>query len=358
MTILLLVAGITYEIQGEGFFRFESEDGIVYSRTANLHAANGYLVNEDGLRISPPVRVTPEWRIEKDGRVVCGKKTVGELVLAKLNGAKAVLGNAGCEGFGTIILRASSLNTPISIQSTPITSSESAGTKITVRPLSEINGPEITLGQVADITANELLKSRLENVSLGDAPKVGETRLITQTTILGALRAAHIDSKAFTVSVPTKALVHRASHKITGAELEQFARDWIAKNIPAAAALTLTTQAFERNIPEGELSLKVTNHRELGTAVIVTVEATVNATRVFATQLVFNASVADGKSEGAVKAGQTVRVVLLSNGVTVETTGKTQSSGVVGGNITVLIEDTKATVIGTLRADGIVEVKL
>src|SRR5438876_267538 len=111
MTILLLATGITYEIQGEGFFRFESEDGIVYSRTAKLHAANGYLVNEDGLRISPPVRVTPDWRIEKNGRVLCGKKTVGELVLAKLTGAKPILGNAGNEGFGTINAKPSSLST-------------------------------------------------------------------------------------------------------------------------------------------------------------------------------------------------------------------------------------------------------
>lgn len=347
ITLLIAITGANvYCVEGEGYLRFESDNKIVYARTASLAVDNGYLVNERGMRITPPVRIAGEdWRITADGRVVCSGRTISEIVLAKfarpLQGTGPIylstdnpkLGEPGANGFGRIV---------------PVEGALSSA-YVNVRQSTDVDTNTIVLGQISECSEN------LSRIPLGEAPAPGSARIITAVTIQSALRSARIEPASVEITVPQKATVRRAARTLTKEQIEAFAREWLAENLPSAANAKLGTVPAERTIPTGDFALRVGSHKELQDALIVTVEGVSEGKRLFQTQLVFNTA-ASAKAAVSLRIGQTVQIVLVSNAVTVEAIGKVQR--VAGEQVTVLIEETKATLTGTLRNDGIVEVKL
>lgn len=329
----MILTAQVYEIQGVGEFRFENAGQIVYSARASLEIQNGFIVNEKGYRLSPPVRVAGQWSITPDGKIVCEGRTAGEVVLARLQDGRRLIGAPAQEGFGKIRRAA-------------------ANARIRIRPVSEVATDMVTLGQIGEISGIG------SDLVVCESPKVGEDRLITKLTIASCLRAAKLDPASVSIEVPENSIVRRSTNTIKAQDIESFARNWIAQQLPEAGELSLVTKIVEKEIPSGECVLQVTSHRELASAVILSIEGKAGKKTLFGTQLVFNRGPVGAKlSSAGPKIGQNVRILLLSNGVSVEAVGKIQKIEP-GGSVSVVVEETKASLVGILRPDGIVEVKL
>ncbi|MCH8274234.1 MAG: flagella basal body P-ring formation protein FlgA [Armatimonadetes bacterium] len=368
----------TYEIQGDGYFRLERNDEIVYVQDGAFNVKDGLLLHRTGWPLTPPIRVpkgATDVSIAPDGFVTAtipsGRKTISQIVLAKfspgsglvkhdgvwLAPAKPRLGNPGDAGFGVVALlgeqrRVDRFQRDTWVAPQAQLSRATGETLVSVRSLTEVTKSTIRLDDIAGITGP--LASTLKNVDLGPAPRIGADRVVTAVTVQSALRSAGITQKGVRIAVPDRAVVRRASRVVMPAEVEAFAKAWIEANIAEIGPVTLNTRLTERRIVAGDLTMRVTGKRDTGKSLILTIEGTVGGDRQFLKQVVFNKTAAAALT---VKPGQRVRVVIRSNGVVVETFGKVRSVGA-GGQVTVSIEDSKAVLSGFLQPDGSVEVKI
>jgi hypothetical protein len=358
MTLILAtaLAGQAYEVRGEGYFRLERAGEIVYTASGTFHMAGGLLTHESGLPVSPPVRLpSDEFTISSDGRVICNGRTIGELVLARFEErvrkpgvfkatGKPRIGGAGESGFG-FIQQASNMG------------AEANATCTIVMPETvEVAATTVTIGDIAKVSGG--LAERVRNIKLCELPRAGEERLITRVTLTSSIRDAGLDPSRVAITMPVRVIVRRISSVVEPNLIEKVAREWLAANMPDNAALPLATQITQKSVPAGELELKITSSRDLKSAILLTYEGSIGGRQVLAGQLVFNKGAAPASSTpGSLRVGQSVRVLLMSNGVTVEAQGRIVTIGA-DASATVMIEETKATLIGAIRADGVVEVKL
>ena len=345
-----------YGIDGPGYFRFERGDQIIYSRNGSFKVEKGLLVNGSGLSISPPVHVpggTTDLRIAPNGFVIAqtlnGIKTVSRILLATFSEGALRLGHPGESGFGLIAESSTGTNAQKPVNTLPIT--------IRIRELTVISGHIFTVGEVAAVEGPVALATRIKGIEIGPTPKAGSDRLITAVTIQSALRSAGIDLTRISITASARNLVRRATRVMPPSEITAFAQDWIRIYYPGFGAVTPVTQPRSRTIADGELEFRVTSHRDTGASIVISIEATVSGERQFLTQIVLNKG-AGGGGGVLVKANQIVRVKLISNGVVVEAEGRTRSKASAGESVTVYIAETKATLVGILTADGIVEVRL
>ncbi len=362
----------TLSVDGNGAFRLEDKDRVVYVREGNFTVREGLIVHASGLPLTPPIRLqgcdVDSVRFNPDGTVLARKagtyQAIGRLVLADLSGVSVTeqgevliasgsprIGAPGSNGFGRIQTAA-----PQKEVETQTSKQEGFEYGFVLYPEIEVNGPEIRLKDVARIVAEPARAAALGNLLIGPAPAIASVRAVTPVTIQGVLRAAGFDLSAVWFDGAARCEVRRKSRVVTAAEIQQFGVSW-AKQTLANSDWTPTSPTRDFIAADGELEFRVLGTRELSDTVVLSVEARVGGERQFSTQVILKkSSTPSGPALPEIKVNQTVRVTIVSNGVSVTTTGRVR--GVSGNQITVYVEETKATLVGTLQPDGTVEVQL
>lgn len=352
-TVLL---SLPVRVDGEGYLRFVREGRIVYASSATLAVNQGALCAKD-LPVTPTIRIPANAvRLEVDlsGNVyaVAGaKKTAcGRFVLAKLettptsdrgflvSACRAVIGNPGEGTFGVI---RSSLEG---------SAAPSGSTKVAVRAVSEVEGDQVVLGDIADINADEASSQALKVLPIGPAPAIGVDTPILASRIQGLLKRAGFEAE---IEVPQGAVVRRKAQLIKSDDFVSVAIRAAQQKLGAELPLTASesTQGDFR-APLGQVELKAESTTSSGTTMSVTVGVYVEGRRVNSRTVSLKVD-----ASAQVKAGATVKIVMKSAGVTVEVGGRARTGGMVGQKVTVLT-DTGSVLTGVVIGADRIEVKL
>jgi hypothetical protein len=364
--LLFLSTSWSLHIEGEGYFRLESAEGIVYVREGNFTVRGGLLVHESGYPLTPPIRVAGDVEdslsFTPDGKVIArfdnGNKAIGAIVLARFDSPissnaggiirttqRPRLGEPGERGFGVVRFDRA-------------TASLDKGELLYGFVLNEeveLSGAEVRIGDVARVVADEPRADAISRMVIGPAPAPGSFRVVTPITIQGVLRAAGFDLRGVWFDGAERCTVKRKSRIVPAAEVEGFATKWAEENLPTIGKLSPRGLKRDFVAAEGEIEYLVLASRELSDTVVLSLEARVGDERQFSTQVVLE----KGKTVAnapTVRIGQTVRVTIVSNGISVTTSGRVKT--VSGNLVTVYIEETRATVTGEIQEDGTVEVRL
>lgn len=364
----------SYEVVGEGYIRLQSGEDFAYLRGGNFITKDGAVVHTSGWRLTPPVYVPQDATsvyVLANGHVKAstpaGEKAIGLLTLAlfpsgtkfqERNGLmftneKPKFAIPSTNGSGSIrkVIEIKTHATENKNRVVPNTGKP----RIELDSTIEVRSTVLTLNDIAKISAEGNWKMRLEKVSLGASPKVGSDRVCTLITLHSALRASGIDVNAVDIHMPERVVIKRASRILSAQELERYALEQLQEKGLSANEYQLQTNVSERRIADGDVVFKTLYFKGSDTNIVMTIAGSVQNERQFTQQLVFvKNSVAN---LNALKTGQVVPVVLVSNAITVTTQGVIRSISS-DGTITVLINETKAILTGTYKQDGTVEVKL
>jgi flagella basal body P-ring formation protein FlgA len=148
---------------------------------------------------------------------------------------------------------------------------------------STVRGPEIRLGDIADIQGKNVnLSERLRTISVARAPLPGLTRTLDVSYLKARLRMAQVDLALLVLDVPPVVSVTTASHQIAGSELVTAVREAILTARPEDAG-RLSVHATGAPpmavvVPAGNLELRVRTRppAELNGTVSATVDAWVD----------------------------------------------------------------------------------
>lgn len=153
---------------------------------------------------------------------------------------------------------------------------------VSLRAESTVRGPEIRLGDVADIQGvDPALTELLRGIEIGRAPLPGLTRALDFPYLKARLRFQKIDPSTLMWDVPPKLSVTTASQRVTGADLLAAVRTYIQTGQNGDAtrlSIQSTTNPPDLLLPAGALELRVRGRPpdELTGLVTVTVEAWVD----------------------------------------------------------------------------------
>lgn len=137
----------------------------------------------------------------------------------------------------------------------------SAQTKTQIRLASEttVSDEYIKLGNIADITGDDVKTNRLKQISLGYAPKAGMFREIKREQILLSLAAAGFSENEVLLDAPTQILIRRASQNLDENLLKQAVETEVLKNFQGekiTAKLVRLVLPPNISLPSGEISVK------------------------------------------------------------------------------------------------------
>jgi hypothetical protein len=358
-------------VDGAGAFRLEDEGRVVYVREGNFTVRDGLIVHTSGLPLTPPIRLQgcdeQSIRFEEDGAVVAKKdgilRPIGRLVLADLTGVAVSrqgevwiasqpprIGAPATNGFGRI------RTNPAQPKNPPSSKQGEFEYGFVLYSKAEVTGSEIRLQDVARVVADPERAAALGRLLIGSAPTISSVRAVTPVTIQGVLRAEGFDLTSVWFDGAPRCEVRRKSRVVPAGEVQQFGMTW-AKQTWGDAEWAATSPTRDFVAADGEIEFRVLSTREVSDTVVLAVEARVGDERQFSTQIILK-KVALSKDAPlpTVKVNQTVRVTIVSRGVSVTTTGRVKA--VDGNQITVFVEETKATLVGILKPDGTVEVQL
>jgi len=205
----LVIQGPTTPIyvDGEGYLRFMVEGKVAFRREASLSINQGVLSDERGNPIAPRVNVMADaekLEIDLEGNVVAlahgSKLSLGRIVLTVFSGSQpagpadgyAIARDRGSlvdpgSGAAGVIRTGRRGQTPAGKATLPANrtspargseASVSSDPTIRVRAFAPVEGPQIFLGDVADLEGVGSQQDALAAVSLGDSPALGvEPRL-------------------------------------------------------------------------------------------------------------------------------------------------------------------------------------
>ena len=129
---------------------------------------------------------------------------------------------------------------------------------ITLPPAVEVEGEELYLGQLAEIKAAPNLRAKLDRITLGRAPRFGETVWLYRTNVVYALDRSQLGG-AYTLEMPVKVKVTRAGQLLSKELLLTAIETQIEKEAPSAwTAWRIEPRPLhERRIPLGELEFRI-----------------------------------------------------------------------------------------------------
>jgi len=133
---------------------------------------------------------------------------------------------------------------------------------VSLRAESTVRGPEICLGEIADIQGrNTVLMDRLRAISVARAPLPGLTRTLDVSYLKARLRLAQVDLALLVLDLPPVVSVTTASRQVAGSELVTAVRESILSARPEDAG-RLSVQATGAPpmavvVPTGNLELRV-----------------------------------------------------------------------------------------------------
>lgn len=132
---------------------------------------------------------------------------------------------------------------------------------ITVNERSVIQGPLITLGEIAAITGDDTSRiTQISNLKLGAAPTPGGSVTLTQELLGMRLSGTGIDLSGITWQVPPQMTVITGSQAVSGATLLEAAQAALAKKMSAASgeiSITAITNPTDILAPVGSLTYGV-----------------------------------------------------------------------------------------------------
>lgn len=360
--ICLAPAAIHIRVDGEGYFRFARGTQAVYSVDANLFNSNGLICSSDGLPLLPQTHLDPgsSFAVSLDGTVSCSGKQVGKIVLAAFPAnalqksgkywvatTRSQIGFPG-EGVMGVIRGVGAYSSPVEPAS-----------KTTVQPTIEISlktdvdKPEILLGDIATVQGSKSLEEQIAGVDLGASPIFGAPRGITRVYVLAAMRHAGIDTNKLNLLCPQGAFVMRKSQKISSDALVSAAKDGVKQQLGTDEDLRETHPVGDLVAPSGEIAISTVQAVTMGDGYTVNVEVDVDG-KLFCRRTV---SLMPTNPVAHVHLGDPVKIRVLKNGASVEVQGKTRSNGKVGSTVSVETE-AGASFTGTLISTSVVEVKL
>lgn len=159
----------------------------------------------------------------------------------------------------------------------------SAQSKTQIRITSEttVSGDIIKLGNIAEISGEQVKTDRLKQISLGYAPKAGMFREIRREQISLGIAAAGFSENEILLDSPPQILVRRASQNLDENLLKQAIETEVLKNFQSenvAAKLVRLDLPPNISLPSGEISVKADakNVRNFFTPFSVSVEIRVD----------------------------------------------------------------------------------
>ncbi|MCD9184958.1 MAG: flagellar basal body P-ring formation chaperone FlgA [Pyrinomonadaceae bacterium] len=159
----------------------------------------------------------------------------------------------------------------------------SAQTKTQIRLASEttVTDEYIKLGNIAEITGEEVKTNRLKQISLGYAPKAGMFREIRREQITLLIAAAGFSENEVLLDAPTQILIRRASQNLNENLLKQAVETEVLKNFQSEnvnAKLVRLDLPSNVALPSGEISVKADakNVRNFFTPFSVSIEIRVD----------------------------------------------------------------------------------
>jgi hypothetical protein len=337
--------GVRVGVLGEGKLRFAVGRKVTTALSATLAPnAAGLLADEAGRPVTPAIRVASGvMKISMNGTVSVSGAKVGRLVLERPGTDGVELGFPGEEGLGVLQVGGTT------VSATPAKTITPSTTTVSFHASSDLLGDRVLLKDVADISGEPTLASRLSTIDLGALPSLGTRRTLSPWSVKAALRSQGISEKAVTLSFPPDMTVGRKGQTIDGDTLiaEATAK---AREIIPTGELALSAGPAPILAPFGQTTFESSFDRR-GTSVVVTVKVSVDGKSAGQRVLKFAASGA------SIKSGDAVRITLSRNGATVQTDGKAKTAGFVGESIQVATTD-GTTFSATVTGNGAVEVKL
>ena len=373
------VPSLSIKVDGEGYLRFTRGTNVLYARSAVLVSSPKGLVAADGSVLAPRVYApagTSSLSCTLDGeisaQVGATSQSIGRIVLAVFSDkpsfvsfdsmlstlSKASLRNPG-EGLAGVI-RPERLASRAAVKS-PIKpkTSNTAGNafytpaaEVSVRPDSLVEGENISLESIADISGDPSLVKTLKGIDLGRAPYFGTPRFITVASIRANLAAAMVDIRTVQISVPSGAKVARKSQSVSIESINQTVSDAFKKKFGIDVDLELRTRQFAVPAPIGEAIIEASNLQIRDNQLAVTVDIIVNKKLSTTLNLMYGTG-----NIPQVKLGDEVKLKMISSAATVVVKGKAQGTAYLGQKVTVKT-DTGALQTGILLANNTVEVRL
>lgn len=241
------------------------------------------------------------------------------------------------------------------VKAYPLEGSAAVKVTVSVRSLSEVAGPKFTLGEIADVTADAALKAKIEQLDMGLAPVAGIPRPIVASRIQSMLMVAGLKTSQFEIRLPADAHVALKVQKVGTEKFVQAALQAVQRQLGAEIPMTCPQTFPEFVAPLGDLSLEAGSVSKNQSGFSVMVAVSVNGKRV--NSRLITLTVDAMLAATAIKAGDTVKILLRNAGATIQVTGKARSGGMMGQQITV-VSSTGSVHQATVTGAGQVEVKL
>ena len=133
---------------------------------------------------------------------------------------------------------------------------------VNLRPESTVRGPEIRLGEIAEIQGGEAdMVERLRAVEVGRAPLPGLSRALDPAYLKARLRLAGVDPASLVLDFPRVVSITTASQQVTGTVLLAAVREHLLATRPdEAESLSIQFSGATLGavtLPAGSLELKV-----------------------------------------------------------------------------------------------------
>ncbi len=130
--------------------------------------------------------------------------------------------------------------------------------KIFIRESSSVNTEKIFLGDIADINAPNLIKQRLNGISLGFAPRPGHFRVFNGKYLKSRIESDRLGSRSVAVFVPDKVYIKRKDRMIPRKKLKKIFTSYISQRIaPDKFKIRNFSIRGLGVYPDGNLSLTV-----------------------------------------------------------------------------------------------------
>ncbi len=222
-----------------------------------------------------------------------------------------------------------------------------------------VGSERFRLGEIAQLECRDAqLQALLAQVELGASPLPGAKRSFTRTQLLTRLRQHQFDLQRIAIEMPDTIQIERRSQLLEPSALEQFARQQIAQLTGEdIQQWKLETPLNATSLPEGvaEFRVEVPPRVANGVAqitVAVVVEGQVR------TRALLRFRAPTQVRPLLIRSGETVRVRVRVEGVTVEVSGQARSAGALGDVISVYLPETQKSVRARVVERGEVEVVL
>lgn len=231
--------------------------------------------------------------------------------------------------------------------------------KIRIAPSVSVQSERFRLGEIAELAGGEeTLRQALGAIELGASPLPGQKRSFTRQQLLTRLRQHGYDPAQFTIEMSDTIQITRTAQAVGASAVEQFARAEIQKRTGVdISRWRLENPPGEIALPEGTLAFTVEGApRVSDRSALIEVAVQVNNETRARYSLRFQAP--PSARTPLVRSGETVQVVVQSDGVVIEVSGVARASGAEGEVIPVYISETQKTIRARVVEKGRVEVVL